>query len=152
MKAVCLIFNKIQVGHWKIIPTDRPFMSSLESALFFCSPVHSLTNPSFSQISACLRYHPVIFFLLNNFYDEVTKTRTVLIFDRYEQRCTFAYHAHSCQWTLITWTKKIIAPVAFLVSLLHFCVALKKPLFSPSLYPQRALLPCGQTLLSNSRR
>lgn len=62
MKAVCLIFNKIQVGHRKIIPTDRPFMSSLESALCFCSPVHSLTNPSFSQISACLRYHPVNIF------------------------------------------------------------------------------------------
>ena len=101
MKAVCLIFNKIQVGHWKIIPTDRPFMSSLESALCFCSPVDSLTTPSFSQISACLRYHPVNIFPSTEiiFYDKVTKTLTVLIFDRYEQRRTFAYHAHKlgCQ-------------------------------------------------------
>lgn len=96
---------------------------------------------------------PSIFFLLNNFYDKITKTRTILTFDRYEQRRIFAYHAHKlgCQWRLITWTKKIIAPVAFLVSLLHFCVALKKPLFSPPLYPQGVLLACGRTLLSNSR-
>lgn len=144
MKAICLICNKIQVGHKLYLLTNR--LGHLLNRIVFLQSV-GFSDYSVIFLDFCLfALPPRKYFSLSIIFRfwQVTKTRTVLILDRCEQRRKFAYHAHKlgCHWRLITWTKKIIALVAF---------------WSPSyifLSPWRSLLlACEQALpgLSGAR-